>query len=42
MDLLDAVVIGAGRGGLATSSQLPRRDVGHGVLDANPPPGGAY
>lgn len=39
---MDAVVIGAGQGGLAASYFLRQRGVDHVVLDANPAPGGAW
>ncbi|MBC2932903.1 NAD(P)-binding domain-containing protein [Nocardioides sp. zg-1228] len=40
--VLDAVVIGAGQAGLATSYFLRGRGIDHLVLDANPQPGGAW
>lgn len=40
--MMDAVVIGAGQGGLAASYFLRQRGVDHVVLDANPVPGGAW
>ncbi len=42
MDVLDAVVIGAGQAGLSTSYHLTRRQVPHVVLDADDRPGGAW
>lgn len=38
----DAIVIGAGQGGLSASHHLRRLGVEHVVLDANPRPGGAW
>lgn len=38
----DAIVIGAGQGGLSTSHHLRRLGIEHVVLDANPRPGGAW
>ncbi|NHN54776.1 NAD(P)/FAD-dependent oxidoreductase [Calidifontibacter sp. DB0510] len=42
MNTVDAVVIGAGQGGLAASYFLTQRGVNHVVLDANSSPGGAW
>ncbi|MEO7269687.1 MAG: NAD(P)-binding domain-containing protein [Knoellia sp.] len=42
MDVWDAIVIGAGQGGLAASYFLTQRGVDHLVLDANPQAGGAW
>ena len=42
MEVLDAVVIGAGQAGLSTSYHLRRRGIGHVVLDADAAPGGAW
>lgn len=42
MEVLDAVVIGAGQAGLSASHHLRRRDVSHVVLDADSGPGGAW
>ncbi|MCW2757154.1 MAG: pyridine nucleotide-disulfide oxidoreductase, partial [Nocardioidaceae bacterium] len=42
MEILDAVVIGAGQAGLSASYHLRRRGIAHVVLDANPAPGGAW
>ncbi len=42
MNILDAVVIGAGQAGLSASYHLTRRGIGHVVLDAAPAPGGAW
>lgn len=42
MEILDAVVIGAGQAGLSASYHLSRRGIGHVVLDADPAPGGAW
>lgn len=42
MEILDAIVIGAGQAGLSTSYHLARRGVGHVVLDANDRAGGAW
>ena len=42
MEILDAVVIGAGQAGLSTSFHLGRRGIPHVVLDANPHAGGAW
>ncbi|MBA2953858.1 FAD-dependent oxidoreductase [Nocardioides sp. MAH-18] len=42
MEILDAVVIGAGQAGLSASYHLTRRGISHVVLDANPAPGGAW
>lgn len=42
MHVYDAVVIGAGQGGLSASYLLKRRGVDHVVLDANPTAGGAW
>lgn len=42
MEVLDAVVIGAGQAGLSASYHLARRGVAHVVLDADGAPGGAW
>ncbi|MFC7496930.1 MULTISPECIES: NAD(P)-binding domain-containing protein [unclassified Nocardioides] len=42
MEILDAVVIGAGQAGLSASYHLTRRGISHVVLDANVAPGGAW
>ncbi len=42
MEILDAVVIGAGQAGLSTSYHLRRRGIDHVVLDADDAPGGAW
>lgn len=42
MDILDAVVIGAGQAGLSSSHHLRRSEVAHVVLDADQAPGGAW
>ena len=42
MEVLDAVVIGAGQAGLSASYHLARRGLAHVVLDADPAPGGAW
>ncbi|HEU5037704.1 MAG TPA: FAD-dependent oxidoreductase [Nocardioides sp.] len=42
MEILDAVVIGAGQAGLSTSYHLARRGIPHVVLDADAAPGGAW
>lgn len=42
MDILDAVVIGAGQAGLSASYHLTRRGLDHVVLDADDAPGGAW
>jgi cation diffusion facilitator CzcD-associated flavoprotein CzcO len=42
VELLDAVVIGAGQAGLSTSYHLQRRGIDHVVLDADERPGGAW
>ncbi|GAA1131120.1 FAD-dependent oxidoreductase [Nocardioides aquiterrae] len=42
MEILDAVVIGAGQAGLSASYHLKRRGIAHVVLDADPGPGGAW
>lgn len=42
MEILDAVVIGAGQAGLSASYHLKRRGIAHVVLDAAPAPGGAW
>lgn len=42
MEILDAVVIGAGQAGLSTSYHLGRRGIDHVVLDADTAPGGAW
>ncbi len=42
MEILDAVVIGAGQAGLSAAYHLGRRGIGHVVLDADPGPGGAW
>jgi cation diffusion facilitator CzcD-associated flavoprotein CzcO len=42
VELLDAVVIGAGQAGLSTSYHLQRRGIDHVVLDADEAPGGAW
>jgi cation diffusion facilitator CzcD-associated flavoprotein CzcO len=42
VDVLDALVIGAGQAGLSTSYHLTRRGVRHVVLDADTQPGGAW
>jgi len=42
VEILDAVVIGAGQAGLSASYHLQRRGIGHVVLDADPEPGGAW
>ncbi|AXT86499.1 pyridine nucleotide-disulfide oxidoreductase [Aeromicrobium sp. A1-2] len=42
MEILDAIVIGAGQAGLSASHHLARRGVEHVVLDANSAPGGAW
>jgi len=42
MDVLDAVVIGAGQAGLSASYHLARRGIAHVVLDADAAPGGAW
>ena len=41
MEILDAVVIGAGQAGLSASYHLQRRGISHIVLDADEAPGGA-
>ena len=42
MEILDAVVIGAGQAGLSASYHLKRRGISHVVLDADEAPGGAW
>ncbi len=42
MEVLDAVVIGAGQAGLSASYHLQRRGIAHVVLDADEAPGGAW
>ena len=42
MEILDAVVIGAGQAGLSTAYHLGRRGIAHVVLDADRGPGGAW
>ena len=42
MEILDAVVIGAGQAGLSASYHLRRRGISHVVLDADAAPGGAW
>jgi cation diffusion facilitator CzcD-associated flavoprotein CzcO len=42
VEVLDAVVIGAGQAGLSASYHLQRRGVSHVVLDADEAPGGAW
>lgn len=42
MEILDAVVIGAGQAGLSASYHLQRRGITHVVLDADDAPGGAW
>ncbi|WP_134742237.1 FAD-dependent oxidoreductase [Nocardioides sp. 503] len=42
MDILDAVVIGAGQAGLSAAYHLGRRGLSHLVLDADAGPGGAW
>ena len=42
MEILDAVVIGAGQAGLSASYHLRRRGLAHVVLDAEHAPGGAW
>jgi len=42
VEILDAVVIGAGQAGLSASYHLTRRGISHVVLDANAAPGGAW
>ena len=42
VEILDAVVIGAGQAGLSTSYHLGRRGIDHVVLDADGAPGGAW
>lgn len=42
MEILDAVVIGAGQAGLSASYHLKRRGISHVVLDADESPGGAW
>jgi cation diffusion facilitator CzcD-associated flavoprotein CzcO len=42
MEILDAVVIGAGQAGLSASYHLKRRGITHVVLDADAAPGGAW
>ncbi len=42
MEILDAVVIGAGQAGLSAAYHLGRRGIGYVVLDADPRPGGAW
>jgi cation diffusion facilitator CzcD-associated flavoprotein CzcO len=42
VEILDAVVIGAGQAGLSASYHLSRRGFSHVVLDANHAPGGAW
>ena len=42
MEILDAVVIGAGQAGLSSAYHLGRRGLRHVVLDADPSPGGAW
>ncbi|VXB14089.1 NAD(P)-binding domain-containing protein [Nocardioides sp. AX2bis] len=42
MEVLDAVVVGAGQAGLSTSFHLRRRGVEHVVLDGDAAPGGAW
>ena len=42
MEILDAVVIGAGQAGLSASYHLKRRGIRHVVLDADAAPGGAW
>lgn len=42
MEILDAVVIGAGQAGLSASYHLTRRGIAHVVLDADASPGGAW
>ncbi|GAA4371184.1 NAD(P)-binding domain-containing protein [Nocardioides caricicola] len=42
MEILDAVVIGAGQAGLSASYHLTRRGIAHVVLDADAAPGGAW
>jgi thioredoxin reductase len=42
VEVLDAVVIGAGQAGLSASYHLKRRGISHVVLDADAAPGGAW
>jgi cation diffusion facilitator CzcD-associated flavoprotein CzcO len=42
VEVLDAVVIGAGQAGLSASYHLQRRGIDHVVLDADETPGGAW
>jgi cation diffusion facilitator CzcD-associated flavoprotein CzcO len=42
VEILDAVVIGAGQAGLSASYHLTRRGIEHVVLDADAAPGGAW
>jgi cation diffusion facilitator CzcD-associated flavoprotein CzcO len=42
VEVLDAVVIGAGQAGLSASYHLQRRGISHVVLDADEAPGGAW
>jgi len=42
VEILDAVVIGAGQAGLSTAYHLGHRGIGHVVLDADHEPGGAW
>ncbi|GAA0980019.1 putative oxidoreductase CzcO [Nocardioides aquaticus] len=42
VEVVDAVVVGAGQAGLSTSFHLQRRGVPHVVLDADAAPGGAW
>jgi cation diffusion facilitator CzcD-associated flavoprotein CzcO len=42
VEILDAVVIGAGQAGLSASYHLKRRGISHVVLDADDAPGGAW
>jgi cation diffusion facilitator CzcD-associated flavoprotein CzcO len=42
VEILDAVVIGAGQAGLSASYHLKRRGISHVVLDADEAPGGAW
>ncbi|WP_372729683.1 NAD(P)-binding domain-containing protein, partial [Nocardioides sp.] len=42
MEILDAVVIGAGQAGLSASYHLQRRELAHVVLDAEEAAGGAW
>jgi cation diffusion facilitator CzcD-associated flavoprotein CzcO len=42
VEILDAVVIGAGQAGLSTSYHLQRRGIDHVVLDGDDAPGGAW